>query len=77
MPHFPVQPLGAVLLALLISRPPLAFRTPLSAEAVREASFLGQHRDERMALFLLIRQAGPLTPAATMAVRFSPAPPSS
>lgn len=38
--------------ALLLSAPALAFVTPLSDQAVREAYFLGQRRDESMAVFL-------------------------
>ena len=38
--------------ALLLSAPALAFDTPLSDQAVREAYFLGQRRDESMAAFL-------------------------
>lgn len=38
--------------ALLLSAPAVAFNTPLSDEAVREAYFLGQRRDESMAAFL-------------------------
>lgn len=52
MPHFCARPIGAVLAAFLISAPSFAFQTPLSPESVREAYFLGQHRDERMAQFL-------------------------
>jgi hypothetical protein len=38
--------------ALLLSTPALAYDTPLSEQAVREAYFLGQRRDESMAAFL-------------------------
>jgi hypothetical protein len=38
--------------ALLSSAPALGFNTPLSDQAVREAYFLGQRRDESMAAFL-------------------------
>ncbi len=38
--------------ALLFCQPLVAFDTPLSDEAVREAYFLGQRRDETMATFL-------------------------
>ena len=38
--------------ALLLSAPALAYDTPLSDQAVREAYFLGQRRDESMASFL-------------------------
>jgi hypothetical protein len=52
MPHFSARSARVVLAALLISAPSLAFQTPLSPEAVREAYFLGQHRDEGTARFL-------------------------
>ena len=41
---------GLALLAgvLLVSAPSLAYDTPLSDQAVREAYFLGQRRDESM-----------------------------
>ncbi len=38
--------------ALLLSTPALAYDTPLSDQAVREAYFLGQRHDESMASFL-------------------------
>jgi hypothetical protein len=38
--------------ALLLCAPALAYDTPLSDQAVREAYFLGQRRDESMAAFL-------------------------
>src|ERR1700746_1552120 len=38
--------------ALLVSAPSLAYDTPLSDQAVREAYFLGQRRDESMYAFL-------------------------
>ena len=38
--------------ALLLCTPALAFNTPLSDQAVREAYFLGQRRDESMYAFL-------------------------
>jgi hypothetical protein len=38
--------------AVLVTPPLLAFETPLSDEAVREAYFLGQRRDESMTRFL-------------------------
>ena len=38
--------------ALLLSGPAFAYDTPLSDQAVREAYFLGQRRDESMASFL-------------------------
>ncbi|PYU55345.1 MAG: hypothetical protein DMG55_28190 [Acidobacteria bacterium] len=47
------QPLFSILLALLLLSPSsFAFDTPLSDQAVREAYFLGQRRDESMATFL-------------------------
>ena len=47
------QPLFSILFALLLLSPSsLAFDTPLSDQAVREAYFLGQRRDESMATFL-------------------------
>jgi hypothetical protein len=47
------RPIAAVLAALLLSAPSsFAFDTPLSDEAVREAYFLGQRRDETMAALL-------------------------
>lgn len=38
--------------ALLLAQPILAFQSPLSDQAVREAYFLGQRRDESMYAFL-------------------------
>lgn len=38
--------------ALLLAQPIFAFQSPLSDQAVREAYFLGQRRDESMAAFL-------------------------
>jgi len=38
--------------ALLLTAPSFAFDTPLSDQAIREAYFLGQRRDEKMALLL-------------------------
>ncbi len=47
------RPLIAVLLALLVVSPEsFAFNSPLSDEAIREAYFLGQRRDESTARFL-------------------------
>ena len=47
------RPIASVLLALVLSTPStFAFDTPLSDEAVREAYFLGQRRDDTMATFL-------------------------
>jgi hypothetical protein len=49
----PLRGLVAFLMALsLLTEPVFAFYTPLSDEAVREAYFLGQRRDESMATFL-------------------------
>jgi hypothetical protein len=49
----PSRPFLAVLLALLIVSPEsFAFNSPLSDEAIREAYFLGQRRDESTARFL-------------------------
>ena len=43
---------SALLLSLCVASPPVsAFETSLSDEAVREADFLGQRRDEKTALF--------------------------
>jgi len=44
--------LTLLLSILLISRGALAFSSPLSDEAIREAYFLGQRRDEKMTAFL-------------------------
>ena len=50
-PH--VRPFLALLTGALILVPPcFAFNTPLSDQAVREAYFLGQRRDESMTAFL-------------------------
>ena len=47
------QPFLALLLALLLISPStFAFSSPLSDEAIREAYFLGQRRDEKMTTFL-------------------------
>src|SRR6267378_6858850 len=47
------RPIASVLLALILSTPStFAFDTALSDEAVREAYFLGQRRDDTMATFL-------------------------
>jgi hypothetical protein len=49
----PSRPLLAVLLALLVVPPEsFAFKSPLSEEAIRDAYFLGQRRDESTARFL-------------------------
>ena len=57
---------GLALLAgvLLVSAPSLAYDTPLSDQAVREAYFLGQRRDESMYAFLN-RYTKPLPPPKT------------
>ncbi len=41
-----------LLAVLLLVQPVFAFSTPLSEEAIREAYFLGQRRDESTAAFL-------------------------
>jgi hypothetical protein len=47
------RPIASVLAALILSAPSsFAFDTPLSDQAVREAYFLGQRRDDTMATFL-------------------------
>jgi hypothetical protein len=47
------RPIASVLVALILSTPSsFAFDTPLSDQAVREAYFLGQRRDDTMAAFL-------------------------
>jgi hypothetical protein len=52
MPSY-LRPLLAPLTAALILVPPcFAFNTPLSDQAVREAYFLGQRRDESLTAFL-------------------------
>lgn len=49
----PARPIAAILLAVMLLTPSsFAFDTPLSDQAVREAYFLGQRRDEVMATFL-------------------------
>ncbi len=49
----PVRPIASALAAaLLLSPSSFAFDTPLSDQAVREAYFLGQRRDETFARFL-------------------------
>jgi hypothetical protein len=48
-----LRPLLAVLVAALVTASPcLAFDTPLSEQAIREAYFLGQRRDDSLARFL-------------------------
>src|SRR5260370_2729826 len=52
-PFNPVRPFFAMLLALVVVPPEsFAFNSPLSDEAIREAYFLGQRRDESTARFL-------------------------
>src|SRR5438309_9808160 len=47
------RPIASVLAALMLSTPSsFAFDMPLSDQAVREAYFLGQRRDESMTAFL-------------------------
>jgi len=47
------RPMAAILVAAtLLTSPTFAFDTPLSDQAVREAYFLGQRRDESLAHFL-------------------------
>jgi hypothetical protein len=49
----PSRPFVAVSLAILLTSPAsFAFSSPLSDEAIREAYFLGQRRDGKMASFL-------------------------
>src|SRR6202035_692729 len=49
----PSRPFLAVLLALFVVAPEsFAFNSPLSEEAIRDAYFLGQRRDESTARFL-------------------------
>ncbi len=45
------QVVSSFVVALLLSPPAFALEMPLSSEAVREAYFLGQRRDETMAKF--------------------------
>ncbi len=48
-----VRPIASVLMAAMLLTPSsFAFDTPLSDQAVREAYFLGQRRDDTMATFL-------------------------
>ena len=47
------RPIASILVALILPTPSsFAFDTPLSDQAVREAYFLGQRRDDTMATFL-------------------------
>lgn len=52
MPSSSRMYLASLTAALLLAQPSFAFNTPLSDQAVREAYFLGQRRDESMAAFL-------------------------
>lgn len=52
MPPAVKSSLALLTSALLLCAPALAYDTPLSEQAVREAYFLGQRRDESMAAFL-------------------------
>ena len=61
----PVHPIASVVAAVLLLTPySFAFDTPLSDQAVREAYFLGQRRDETMATFLN-KYTKPLPPPKT------------
>ena len=61
----PVHPIASVVAAvLLLTLYSFAFDTPLSDQAVREAYFLGQRRDETMAT-LLNKYTKPLPPPKT------------
>ena len=60
-----VHPIASVVAAVLLLTPySFAFDTPLSDQAVREAYFLGQRRDETMAT-LLNKYTKPLPPPKT------------
>ncbi len=60
-----VHPIASVVAAVLLLTPySFAFDTPLSDQAVREAYFLGQRRDETMATFLN-KYTKPLPPPKT------------
>jgi hypothetical protein len=52
MPSFSRICLASLTAAFLLCTPVIAFNTPLSDQAVREAYFLGQRRDESMARLL-------------------------
>jgi hypothetical protein len=73
--HFPVS---LSLITLLLSQQLLAFETPLSDTAVREAYFLGQRRDEKMAQvldkytsYLAEPKSGPHIASVTMFTPFA------
>lgn len=83
MPNILRSFLAVSISILLIAPASLAFNTPLSDEAIREAYFLGQRRDETMANFLerykqhlSVPESGPhiasvefLTPFAQLVLR--------
>src|SRR5712664_2336799 len=53
MRRSPARPVASILAAALLVTPSsFAFDTPLSDQAVRQAYFLGQRRDESLASFL-------------------------
>lgn len=52
MPRFLRSTIALLASAVLLCTPALAYDTPLSEQAVREAYFLGQRRDESMYAFL-------------------------
>ncbi|HKW61789.1 MAG TPA: hypothetical protein VJN89_04520 [Candidatus Acidoferrum sp.] len=52
MPRSLRSAIAILVSAVLLCTPALAYDTPLSDQAVREAYFLGQRRDESMAAFL-------------------------
>jgi hypothetical protein len=71
-------PISFTLAVLLICQPLLAFETPLSDTAVREAYFLGQRRDEKMAqvldkysIYLATPKSGPHIASVTMFTPFA------
>src|SRR5215467_3360639 len=59
----PRLPAALVAVSLMVAQPLLAFQSPLSEEAIREAYFLGQRRDESTA-DLLARYTRSLPPPA-------------
>jgi len=52
MPNFSRRSIAVLLATLIVSPGSFAFSSPLSDEAIREAYFLGQRRDEKMTAFL-------------------------
>jgi hypothetical protein len=73
-------PVSLSLITLLLSQQLLAFETPLSDTAVREAYFLGQRRDEKMAqvlgkytIYLAEPKSGPHIASVTMFTPFAQA----